>query len=145
MQVGSVWGHGSYVAPDWTADWLHREAVFILERWSVADFSKPFEDLDEEQTAQLTARLTKLMRTNTYDEATGVMTIDPIRAEAFTDNLAHYSQVFSEGNSDYAIQTGAVTDSERLRKLVRVLLLEFMGCVYQPSGRHDQLHQQLAA
>jgi nitric oxide reductase subunit B len=24
MEVGSVWGHGSYVAPDWTADWLHR-------------------------------------------------------------------------------------------------------------------------
>jgi len=23
MEVGSVWGHGSYVAPDWTADWLH--------------------------------------------------------------------------------------------------------------------------
>ncbi len=117
MQIGSVWGHGSYVAPDWTADWLHREAVYILERWSDADFTKPFSDLDEEQTAQLTARLTKLMRTNTYDETTGVMTIDPIRAEAFGDNLAHYSQVFSEGNSDYAIQAGAVTDSERLRKL----------------------------
>ncbi len=117
MQVGSVWGHGSYVAPDWTADWLHREAVFILQRWSGANFNKPFEQLDEEQTAQLTARLTKLMRTNTYDEAVGVMTIDPIRAEAFADNLAHYSEVFSEGNSDYAIQAGAVTDSERLRKL----------------------------
>jgi nitric oxide reductase large subunit len=25
MEVGSIWGHGSYVAPDWTADWLHRE------------------------------------------------------------------------------------------------------------------------
>src|SRR5262245_988647 len=23
MQVGSIWGHGSYVAPDWTADYLH--------------------------------------------------------------------------------------------------------------------------
>ncbi len=34
MEVGSVWGHGSYVAPDWTADWLHREAVFILDRWA---------------------------------------------------------------------------------------------------------------
>ena len=34
MEVGSVWGHGSYVAPDWTADWLHREAIFILDRWS---------------------------------------------------------------------------------------------------------------
>jgi len=27
MQVGSIWGHGSYVAPDWTADYLHRECV----------------------------------------------------------------------------------------------------------------------
>jgi len=26
METGSVWGHGSYVAPDWTADWLHRES-----------------------------------------------------------------------------------------------------------------------
>ena len=24
-ETGSIWGHGSYVAPDWNADWLHRE------------------------------------------------------------------------------------------------------------------------
>ena len=29
MQLGSIWGHGAYQAPDWTADWLHRE----LETW----------------------------------------------------------------------------------------------------------------
>jgi nitric oxide reductase subunit B len=34
MQVGSVWGHGAYVAPDWSADWLHRELVFVLDRWA---------------------------------------------------------------------------------------------------------------
>src|SRR6266542_2676347 len=33
-EVGSVWGHGAYVAPDWSADWLHRELVFILDRWA---------------------------------------------------------------------------------------------------------------
>ena len=117
MQVGSVWGHGSYVAPDWTADWLHREAVFVLNRWSNEDFAKPFEDLDPEQSAQLVARLTVLMRTNTYDPESRTVKVAPIRAEAFESNLAHYSQVFSEGNSDYAIQAGAVTDPDRLRKL----------------------------
>src|SRR5690606_4392594 len=30
-QLGSIWGHGSYVAPDWTADWLHREALAWLD------------------------------------------------------------------------------------------------------------------
>src|SRR5690606_27073025 len=29
--VGTVWGHGAYIAPDWSADWLHREAVFMLD------------------------------------------------------------------------------------------------------------------
>ena len=51
MEVGSIWGHGSYVAPDWTADWLHREAVFILDRWANSDHNTEFEKLDNEQQA----------------------------------------------------------------------------------------------
>src|SRR5262245_47370152 len=31
QEVGSIWGHGAYVAPDWSADWLHRESLAILE------------------------------------------------------------------------------------------------------------------
>ncbi len=27
QELGSIWGHGAYTAPDWTADWVHREAV----------------------------------------------------------------------------------------------------------------------
>src|SRR6516162_9653245 len=42
MEVGSVWGHGSYVAPDWTADWLHRESSFVLADWAGAEFGKPY-------------------------------------------------------------------------------------------------------
>ena len=30
MQQGSIWGHGGYLAPDWSADWLHREATALL-------------------------------------------------------------------------------------------------------------------
>ncbi len=117
MEVGSIWGHGSYVAPDWTADWLHREAVFILDRWSNTDYGIDFEKLDNEQQAQLVARLTKLLHTNTYDPPTGTVTVDPIRVEAFESNLAHYTEVFSKGNADYAIPAGAVSDPNRLRKL----------------------------
>jgi len=117
MEVGSVWGHGSYVAPDWTADWLHREATFILDRWGNADFGSDYEQLDNEQQAQLRARLAELMRTNTYDPASGTITIAPIRAEAFEANLAHYSDVFSSGRTEFAIPAGAVTDTSRLRQL----------------------------
>lgn len=117
MEVGSIWGHGSYVAPDWTADWLHREAVFILDRWARSDFDTEFEKLDHEKQSQLSGRLATLMRTNGYDPTTQTVTVDPIRAAAFESNLAHYSDVFANGKTDYAIPAGAVTDKDRLRQL----------------------------
>ena len=56
-ELGSVWGHGAYTAPDWTADWVHREAVWLLEHWAQQDFGTSFESLPPEQAAVLEARL----------------------------------------------------------------------------------------
>ena len=117
MQLGSVWGHGSYVAPDWTADWLHRECMFILDTWSTDTYGKMYEALDGESRAQLQRRLVETMRKNTYDGSTGRITIEPVRAKAFDAIATHYAKVFSEGNEQYAIPSGAVTDSVKLRQL----------------------------
>ena len=86
-------------------------------RWAHSEYSNEFDKLTNEPQAQLIARLTKLLHTNTYDPATGTITVDPIRVEAFQSNLAHYTEVFSAGSTDYAIPAGAVTDPDRLRKL----------------------------
>jgi nitric oxide reductase subunit B len=118
MQIGSIWGHGSYVAPDWTADYLHREAVFILNSWSKKDFGGEYATLNSEQQAVLRQRLQDTVRKNNYNEATGKLIIEPIRAEAFEANLKHYSEVFTDGNKDYAIQRNAQSDPAKLRQLV---------------------------
>ena len=76
MQVGSIWGHGSYVAPDWTADYLHREVLFILNDWSRKDFGGDYDALNSEQQAVLRQRLQDTVRKNNYDEATGRLTIE---------------------------------------------------------------------
>jgi nitric oxide reductase subunit B len=115
MELGSIWGHGSYVAPDWSADWLHREAVFILDAW--AGGSGAYAALPEENQAQLRSRLQSLMRANTYDASTGTLTVDPVRADAFAANLAHYTSVFAQGREEYAIPSGTLSDPERLREM----------------------------
>jgi nitric oxide reductase subunit B len=117
MEMGSIWGHGSYVAPDWTADYLHREALFILNDWSAGAFGKDGSSMQPEQKAVLLARLQTLIRTNTYDPTTDRITVDPIRARAFEDNLKHYTEVFTNGNKDYAIQKGAQADPAKLRQM----------------------------
>ncbi len=116
MEVGSVWGHGSYTAPDWTADWLHREAVFILNEWAQTGYQKDYDALPPETRAQLQGRLEQLFRRNTYDPQTGVLTIAPERARAFQAGLAHYTDVFINGNTAYAIPAGTVSDAARMKQ-----------------------------
>jgi nitric oxide reductase subunit B len=113
MEIGSIWGHGSYVAPDWSADWLHREAVFILDDWAQAAHGQPYAACADEEQGALQRRLETLMRTNRYDPASGTLTIEPVRARAFAVNAAHYADVFENGRGEYAIPAGALTDPER--------------------------------
>jgi nitric oxide reductase subunit B len=117
MELGSIWGHGSYVAPDWTADWLHREATFVLDEWAGAAGVSAFASLTAEQRAPLQARLEQTMRTNSYEPGSGVLRIDPARGRAFAANAAHYANVFSQGRPEYAIPAGALSDPEKLRQL----------------------------
>src|SRR3954469_16347947 len=65
QQLGTVWGHGSYVAPDWSADWLHREATAYREirlKQSVGTTAPTIG-----QAAAVDAQLQAEMRRNTYD------------------------------------------------------------------------------
>jgi nitric oxide reductase subunit B len=117
QQVGSIWGHGAYVAPDWSADWLHRESVYLLDTWARAEGLSGYDAAPAERQAALRARLQGVMRTNTYDAATDTVTLDPLRAEAWRVNAAHYADVFSKGRQAYAIPEGALTNEAKLKDL----------------------------
>jgi nitric oxide reductase subunit B len=117
QEIGTVWGHGSYVAPDWSADWLHRECIFILDQWAREAGAEDYAALDDEHKGALQARLQAMIRRNTYDPATGTITLDPVRAAAFEDLDRYYSGVFSKGRDKYAIQPNAVSDSAKLRQM----------------------------
>ena len=117
QEVGTVWGHGAYVAPDWSADYLHRESMFILDRWAQGEGAANYESLGVERKAALQARLQETMRRNTYDAASGRITVDPARADAFKHLVAYYTDVFASGRTEYAIQKGALSDATKAREM----------------------------
>ncbi|GJQ25924.1 MAG: nitric-oxide reductase large subunit [Phycisphaerae bacterium] len=123
QEVGSIWGHGAYVAPDWSADWLHRECVWLLEHWASRDYSTTFDALAVEVQAALKQRLATELRTNTYDQARDELVVSPIRAQAIAALSAHYASLFGgapelgELREAYAIPANAIKSPERMEKL----------------------------
>lgn len=117
QEIGTVWGHGAYVAPDWSADWLHRESEILLNRWALREGATSFAALDPERQAGLKARLVHEMRTNTYDPARHRVVLDEDRAAAFQQLAAYYAGIFANGRKEYAIPVGALTNSTKQKQL----------------------------
>jgi len=122
-QLGSIWGHGSYVAPDWTADWLHREATALLDARARRLRGSDYAALDAGGRAALQAELQVEMRANTLDPDSEVVTVGEERAAAIRAVLAHYDGVFSANpafsalREQYAIQENPVPDAQRRQAL----------------------------
>ena len=119
MQLGSIWGHGSYVAPDWSADWLHREAVAILDLQAQrSGVAARYDLLAEDERIALQGQLAPRMRKNTYDPVTGTITLDAERAVAISNVAAHYVSLFGNDpataqlRDDYAMKNNTVADAE---------------------------------
>ncbi len=119
MELGSIWGHGAYLAPDWSADWLHRESMALLDGWSQAAFGMTFADLHPEKQAALQARLKLEMSTNRYDAATGDLVVSADRAAAIQSVAAHYVDLFGDApalstlREQYAMPENAMPDIAR--------------------------------
>ncbi len=119
QQLGSVWGHGGYVAPDWSADWLHREATGLLELWATREHGKSYDLLDAPQQGALKAKLQQEIRTNSYDAGTGILTVSEDRAAVIAQISKHYEGLFGSAlelntlRAQYAMKQDTVADPQR--------------------------------
>ena len=141
QELGSVWGHGAYVAPDWSADWLHREAEALLKRWSRAGFGLSPDELTVEQRAGLEARLQGHLRRNTYQPASGDVVISDDRAAAIALVAAHYASLFGDDpeladlRDDYAMRNSTVSTPERRADLAAFFFWAAWACVTERPGQ----------
>lgn len=140
QEVGTIWGHGAYVAPDWTADYLHREAQFLLNKWSQESFGAAFDSLSDEDKSSLETRLQKFLRPNTYDAASKTLVISNERIEAFEHNKSYYSGLFMNDptldkiRSDYAIPKNSIKSVDRMDKMAQFFFWASWACVTERPG-----------
>ena len=140
QQVGTVWGHGAYLAPDWSADWLHRESLTILGGWSESEFGLSFDKIDKEKQAMLEVRLQKALRANTYDQQTGILTLTADRVQAVNGNAAYYAGLFMNDpaleslRESYSIPANTVKEKGRMDAMNAFFFWAAWACVTERPG-----------
>lgn len=141
QQLGSIWGHGGYVAPDWSADWLHREAEAVMDVWARKEAGvEGYKQLDAATQAAYRSRVQQLLRPNTYDGQTATIRLDADRIAAMAIVAEHYESLFGNDPATadlreaYAMRNDTVPDAEHRRQLTAFYWWTAWAAVTQRPG-----------
>jgi len=154
QELGSVWGHGAYQAPDWTADWLHKEAIAMLDVLSVEKFAKKYNEIASADQAYLKIKLQEDIRKNTFSESAKTITVSSTRASAIQNTISFYSGLFTNNpemaklRENYSIPENSIKTPERMAKMTAFFWWASWACVTErPNSEltytHNWPHEEL--
>lgn len=104
QQLGTVWGHGSYLAPDWSADWLHREALALREAIAQRTFGLAYDTLDAGRKAHVGSLVKDELRRNTWQGEENVLVLSDLRAGAVRSVARHYAGLFGSDSAQATLR-----------------------------------------
>ena len=135
MEYGSVFGHGAYLGPDFTADYLRRSS----RPRSATPTAAPARTRPRSRRSRTSAR-------NRYDEDAGTVTLHaPPRPTPSASSSPYYSDFFSDPTTEHGLRPDAITDPTELHAADRLLRLDGLGGVDRAARARLLVHEQLAA
>ena len=117
MDNGSVWGHGGYLGPDFSASYLHDLAVDVAEQTALARFGRSYAALADEDESAVAGIVASRLRRNGYDPSTGVLVLAVGDHGFFDREQARWALYFEEPSKNGGLRRNAITDKAELHAL----------------------------
>jgi nitric oxide reductase subunit B len=110
MQFGTIFGHGAYLGPDFTAQYLHRAGEIMLTHYTRAKMSP----------AEARARVEADLKLNTYQAADETLIFTPAQSVAFDQMTGFYRDWFGPPEQQAkmgALQRPHIQDADEIHDL----------------------------
>lgn len=118
MENGTVWGHGAYLGPDYSAEYLHLQTMDMMRAFSQREFHREPEALSEQQRQSISAQVQKVLKTNTYDAQSRVLTVTQAEANSYQRQIGVWADYFSKPANSAGLKAKFIESPEELRQLV---------------------------
>ena len=69
MEHGTLWGHGAYLGPDYSAEYLHRLCEVTRDTIAADKYGKPFAQLSPDEQIVASAQVRRVLKGNRYEPA----------------------------------------------------------------------------
>ncbi|HET7569857.1 MAG TPA: cbb3-type cytochrome c oxidase subunit I [Gammaproteobacteria bacterium] len=117
MDNGSIWGHGAYLGPDYSALALHRIGLDTAAALAKRDYGKTVAQLTPLEQAAVQAQVAVILKANRYDPETGVLHLTPAESEAYRNQIGFWTNYFKAPADNGGLRPNAISNPADLRSL----------------------------
>ena len=82
MDNGTIWGHGAYLGPDFSAQYLHNNALDLGDHFARNRLGRGYAEISAEDRASIDAMVAVALKQNRYDPSSGALTLLPGSAQS---------------------------------------------------------------
>ena len=117
MENGTIWGHGAYLGPDFSAEYLHTLALdaerTVAERHGFVMHAA----LAPPQRLIVNAEVARLLKQNRYDPVSRTLTFSEAEAASYQRQIGLWTKYFSTPQNDGGLPHDYINDPAQLREL----------------------------
>jgi len=117
MENGSIWGHGAYLGPDFSADYLHTLAVDAGESLAAARYARRPDALTAAEQSALRDEVQQLLKQNRFDPRTGILAFTAAEAASYQKQIVKWTHYFSGPVATRGLPASYIADPQELRRL----------------------------
>lgn len=117
MQNGSIWGHGSYLGPDFSAQYLHELSVDVGDTVARQEYGRELTGLEDDQRLLMATRIAELLKENRYDPASKHLTFLDVEKASFERQITVWRDFFSHPTINTGLPSKYIQDPEEIRQL----------------------------
>ena len=136
MNNGSIWGHGAYLGPDFSAQYLHNLVLEVNNYLSVQKYNSPFSGLSSEQKESLVGLSGEFLAENHYDAATRSLLLTEPEIKSFNAQISYWKDYFQNPSANRSLPNDLITDPQELRQLTAFFAWAAWASVTNSPGKN---------
>ncbi|MFA5463737.1 MAG: hypothetical protein WC265_06645, partial [Dysgonamonadaceae bacterium] len=137
MNNGTIWGHGAYIGPDFSAQYLHYLSINVRNKIAMEQFDTQTSALSSEQDEALISRTGNYLKKNRYDYNTHILVYTPVEITTFEEQIDYWEDYFQRGEVNRGLSKTLFIDREELRQLTAFFSWAAWASVATGPGRNS--------
>ena len=117
MENGTVWGHGAYLGPDFSAEYLHTLGLDCCELISKKNYHRNLNELSETEREAVNAEAGKLLKVNRYEPKTKTLIFTDPEVLSYQKQTKKWTNYFSGPEVSGGLPIKYIDNQEELRHL----------------------------